>query len=493
MAPIETDVCVVGAGGAGLAAAIGAGRAGARVVLLEKGATPGGTTGRSVGSITASGTRWQKAAGVDDTTDAHFEDMALFAGPRAERDNLTLRRFYVENAGETVHFLADLGIEFIGPMPEPPHRVPRMHNIVPHSRAYISQLLREARRLGVTVMTETSADEVLMEGGHVTGLRATARSGPVEIKASAVILASGDYSSSPDIKRKLGAAQAAEIEGVNPLSTGDGQRIGEAAGGHIVNGDIVWGPEIRFVAPPKPKLIAKIPPSRPFAKLVKASFKAMPDRLLRPFLMSFVTTYLAPSHTLFSQGAILVNRDGARFCDERDGPQDAIPQQTGREAFILLDKAIAERFEVWPNFISTAPGVAYAYLADYRRNRRDITFEGDTLEAVAGKAGVDPAGLAHTVAAYNADADARGERPALSGGPYTILGPARSFILMTEGGLAVNTDLQVLGADDAPIDGLFAAGSAGQGGLILDGHGHHLGWAFTSGRIAGANAARSIG
>jgi predicted oxidoreductase len=53
----------------------------------------------------------------------------------------------------------------------------------------------------------------------------------------------------------------------------------------------------------------------------------------------------------------------------------------------------------------------------------------------------------------------------------------------------VNESLQLLGHGDKPVPGLWAAGSAGQGGLILKGHGHHIGWAFTSGRIAGRNAA----
>jgi fumarate reductase flavoprotein subunit len=58
-----------------------------------------------------------------------------------------------------------------------------------------------------------------------------------------------------------------------------------------------------------------------------------------------------------------------------------------------------------------------------------------------------------------------------------------------EGGLAVDLDHRVLGAGDIPIEGLFAAGSTGQGGLLLRGHGHHLAWAFASGRRAGRNAA----
>ena len=96
-----------------------------------------------------------------------------------------------------------------------------------------------------------------------------------------------------------------------------------------------------------------------------------------------------------------------------------------------------------------------------------------------------PAALAESVAAHNAEAPAPFATP-----PYYALGPAKSYIVLTDGGLAVNPQLQLLGADDAPITGLYAAGSAGQGGLMLKGHGHHIGWAFTSGRMAGRHAAR---
>ena len=61
--------------------------------------------------------------------------------------------------------------------------------------------------------------------------------------------------------------------------------------------------------------------------------------------------------------------------------------------------------------------------------------------------------------------------------------------MIADGGLNVDTQLRVLDRNRCPVPGLFAAGSTGQGGLLLEGHGHHLGWAFTSGRIAGRNAA----
>jgi succinate dehydrogenase/fumarate reductase flavoprotein subunit len=157
-----------------------------------------------------------------------------------------------------------------------------------------------------------------------------------------------------------------------------------------------------------------------------------------------------------------------------------------------MDTRIAKKFETWPNFISTAPGVAYAYLADYRRNRPDIYRTGRTAAELAAAAGIDPQGLADTIGRYNAvDRLARpGDFPPLEG-PFVALGPVRSYVVFTDGGLAVTEDLEVVDERGEPIPGLYAAGSNGQGGVLLEGHGHHLAWAFISGRIAGRNAARA--
>jgi succinate dehydrogenase/fumarate reductase flavoprotein subunit len=202
--------------------------------------------------------------------------------------------------------------------------------------------------------------------------------------------------------------------------------------------------------------------------------------------MSFVTTFLAPSHNLFKQGAILVNKAGDRFCDELDRPQDRITHEADGVAYIILDGAIGKAFSAWPNFISTAPGVGYAYLPDYVRSRPDITFKAESIDALASRLGIDPDTLGRTIEAHNASA---GDRPRLAAPPYYALGPAKSWIMFGEGGLRVDRRLRVLDQDRQPIPGLYAAGSCGQGGVILEGHGHHLAWAFTSGRLAGRHAA----
>jgi fumarate reductase flavoprotein subunit len=133
--------------------------------------------------------------------------------------------------------------------------------------------------------------------------------------------------------------------------------------------------------------------------------------------------------------------------------------------------------------------VAYAYVEDYRRNRPDIHTSAATLDELAGRLSMPAATLGATVAAHNAKA---GNRPKLGEGPYVTLGPVRAVFVHAEGGLAVDHEHRVLGEGDRPIAGLYAAGSTGQGGLLLKGHGHHLGWAFASGRRAGRNAAMDV-
>jgi hypothetical protein len=360
------DVVVVGDGGSGLAAAIEAARFGRSVVLLEKNVALGGTTIRSVVSVTSTYTQLQRAKGVHDIPQAHFEDMALFADNRgfAKKDNLELRRLVVEHSPDMVAWLMDMGVVFFGPMPEPPHRQPRMHNVLPYSRSFIFHLRKRALRLGVDLRVDAQVTRLTRDGARVSGVEIDGDARHIIEATRGVILATGDYCAAKEFKSQFMSAELAEVEGIIPASTGDGQRLVQEAGGTVVNDDIMLGLEIRFVAPPQKKFIELIPPIKPIALAIRWSMSYLPTWLLRPFLMMFVTTNLAPSLNLFEKGAILVNKEGRRFVDERDGLDLAIPRQTGRTAYILMDDKIAQTFSAWPNFISTAPCVAYAYLAD---------------------------------------------------------------------------------------------------------------------------------
>jgi succinate dehydrogenase/fumarate reductase flavoprotein subunit len=485
-----TDVLVIGAGGSGLAAAYEAAKLGCGVLVLEKNPAPGGSTSWSVGSVTATNTPHQRRAGIQDSPDAHFEDLALHAGPLAPRDNLKLRRILVDNSSEMLQWLMDLGVVFAGPQEEPPHRVARMHNVVPNSRSFAYHLTRHCKALGVEILVNTRCSEFVVREGRVVGVDATGPDG-VRRRFTArrgVVLAAGDYSGAADLKRTLASEAVVPVDPVNPTATGDGHRMALAIGARVINGDIVRGPLMRFVPPTRRNLVQLLPPTRPIARLIAWSMGHLPQAVLRPFLMSFLTTALGPSPDLLQQGAILVNKRGRRFADELGKPSADVARQPDRIAWIVMDEAVAGKFTKWPFFVSTAPGVAYAYLKDYQRNRPDIFHRAGTMEGLAASMGVPAAALQETIVAYNASPE-RGSRPPLRSGPFCALGPVKSYVAFTDGGLAVSEQLEVLDAQDRPIPGLYAAGSAGQGGLLLEGHGHHLGWAFVSGRIAGRNAA----
>lgn len=489
MKNLQCDVLVIGAGGAGLAAAIEARAQGANVILIEKNDAPGGTTAWSIGSFTATQTPQQLAAGIEDDPDAHFDDMPKFSGKDADRDNPELRRIFVDNANDTLRWLMSMGVEFFGPMPEPPHTKPRMHNVLPNSRAYIKLLSRHAARIGVDIRCGVRAEKFLTDEGTVTGIAGASPEGPVEISARATILASGDYAANADLKAKYISEAVSRVDAMNPTATGDGHEMAFPLGARVLNGDVLSGPNLRFVPPPKETIDRRLPPSRIVTKIMKLGLKYAPGWLLRPFVLRFTTTSMAPELDFFRNGALLVDKAGARI----DAPAATLGLETANRpdkiGFVIMDSALAKRYSKWPDFVATAPGVAYAYSDDFRKTRPDLYFKADSIEALAGKLGMDPSTLKESLDAHNA-----GDIPApLATPPFHALGPAKSYIVLTDGGLAVDTELRLLGHEDRPIPGLWAAGSAGQGGLMLKGHGHHIGWAFTSGRIAGRHAAASLG
>ncbi len=485
MTEFQCDVLVIGGGGAGLAAAIEAKQQGARTVLIEKNPELGGTTAWSIGSFTATQTPQQLAAGIEDGPDAHFEDMPKFSGKDADRDNPVLRRIFVDNANQTIRWLMSMGVEFFGPMPEPPHTKPRMHNVLPSSRAYIARLGSHARKVGVDVRCGVRALKFLVKDGAVTGIEGAGIHGPVTISARATVLASGDYAASESLKAKYISEEVSRVDAMNPTATGDGHEMAFPLGARVINGDILSGPNLRFVPPPKETIDRRLPPSRLVTKTMKLGLTYAPDWLLRPFVLRFTTTSMAPELHFFQAGALLVDKTGARI----DGPAPQLGLRTAERpdkiGYVILDSALAKLYSAWPHFVATAPGVAYAYFDDFRKTRPDIFHRADHIQALAETLGMDAAKLKTSISEHNG----RDVPNKLTQAPFFALGPAKSYIVLTDGGLAVDEELRLLGEGDKPIPGLWAAGSAGQGGLMLKGHGHHIGWAFTSGRIAGRRAA----
>ena len=473
----EWDVVVAGGGGAGLMAALSAAKRGAAVLLLEKQPGLGGATAMAVGTISAAGTQLQDAAGVRDDVETHFRDYMEFRAPGTSPEDydLELTRLLIERSPDTLRRLMEMGISYTGPHPEPPHTVRRMHNAVPDAGVYIETLERPALDAGVTIRTETAIQELERdEDGNVSRL-VTRLVRHREFKAvrarRGVVLATGYFAANDELARAHG--RPAEVSKVEPLletATGDGivlaTSLGAATAG-MRSGD---SPSFRTAMPP----------------------------------------YVRPEPHLFSEGAVLVNTEGRRFANELDAPELATSRQPHGNAFIIFDARLAARIATaaedspgtrdgWLRngklFVSTFPGIAYAYLDDFRE-KTDYFYEADSLAELAVKLDVPADALEEDMgltaqAAAGALPEPFGKTPTGRGiavPPFYAIGPIRPNI-GSSGGLKVDRDMRVIDAGGSAIPHLYAAGINGASNALIAGHGHALSWAFTSGHIAGENAA----
>lgn len=491
------DVIVVGAGGSGLAAAASAARRGAKVVVLEKQPQPGGTTGIAVGSFTTSGTRLQREAGIDDNPCDHAEDAGKFAAAEIEsQNNAELRDWFLTESTNTLEWLESLGVSFVGPSPEPPNRVPRMHNVVPGAKAYIAALQLDLQHHGGKLLCDADVTSLVRECGRVVGVTANVAGRAHTLRAArGVILAAGDYANNADIIGRHLGDEFRTIEGINPYAGGDGHLLAQSVGAQLRNMQIAYGPELRFVPSHRRPFQQWLPAGGLAARLMGLVARRLPAWVMRRMIKRLLVTWQHPEVALFDNGAVLLNARGERFVDETRWPdrEIGVARQPDRIAYILLDGRLVQRYSAWPHFVSTAPDIAYAYVGDYERLRPDVTHKGRGLVEVAHRAGLPPEAVAQSVAQFNAyvanecgDAHGRsGDAHPLERGPWVLLGPVKAYFTTTEGGAAVNRRLQVLDAEGRVIPGLYAVGQNGLGGMVLWGHGLHIAWAMTSGRLAG--------
>lgn len=469
---LSFDVAVVGAGGAGLAAACAAAEAGCRVLLLEKLPELRGTTSWSVGSIAAAGTQLQRRAGIVDRAEDFAEDIEIaHAQPSGTAH---LRNLLAHESAGAVEWLQRIGVVFVGPFPEPPNRVPRMHNAVPAGRIYVRVMEAEAKRLGVDLRVGASVTDLVHSDGAVRGLRFRQAGEQFTVQARSVVLAAGDYSGSDQMRAAYLGPYAAKALPVNPHSQGDGHRLAQQVGAGLEAMDRAFGPQLRFVPAPNTPWIQRIPHWRWLHRLGAAFLTHAPRVLLEKVVKQLLVSHMSPSDVLVKEGAVLVDTGGELVAGNGSTAEE-LALRSCATGYVIGNAAIAARFCAYPYFISTAPGVAYAYFQDYERGRPDLVHWAADANALAARLGMDAERLNRATAGMQ--------------GRLFSLGPCQAMLTVAEGGARIDARCRVLTGAGEVIPGLYAAGGNGQGGLLLKGHGLHIGWAITSGRVAGRCAA----
>lgn len=450
----SADVVVVGAGPAGLAAALSAAEAGCSVTVLDSDVEPGGTARWAVGSICLPATD-------DDPADAFLEDTAHhIGGYELSGSAQRLRTRFAAEAGSTRRWLLDHGVPLVGPHHEPPHRRARLFTLVPDGRALGWSLTAAAVRAGVVVRCGRTVTGLISDGDQqVVGVEhesAVDDDGGERTSAGCgVVVASGDFSGNAQLRREhLGeAAERAHV--VNPANRGDHLGWLTDLGAVTEQMSTSFAPQIRFPALDQPVL------AHHGATDLTAIGTAVMHR-----------AHLAPDLALLDAGALLVGRHGGII--ERHGAAAEVSRSG--PATVVLDRRWLDGGVNVGMRISSAPTFGFANLAELRRGRPDLCTHAATVRDV----------LAHFggIGASSQDLERR-----LSDmeAPFTLLSGAAATVTVTEGSVAVDEDLRVLRDGVVPIDGLRVAGAAGQGGQLLWGHGLHLAWALTSGRLAGAS------
>lgn len=493
----DYDVVIVGGGAAGLAAYATALSCNLTSVLLEKESELGGTTIYAVGSVTASKTYLQNEKGIDDSIDAFFDDLMMACKARGVEQicDKTLLRLYAEEVGKTLDWLRELGVVFVGPFPESPHRTPRMHNAVPSAYSYIHRLEHYGTKSGGKILKSFTVSTLVQDKqGRITGVSGHTFSGePFQIRAKkGVIIATGPYSSNREILKDL-IPGFIEAEPVNPAATGDGISLCRKVGAGIKNTEIETT-QFRFGGHATGK-IGKVATWWLLPRMIAWVVENSSHRLTNHIIVRLSTTYTAPSDKIFLEGGILINGDGSRFVNELSRPYPyAIAKRATallrKDLYVLFDASTATKLVRWPNYISTFPGIAYAYLDDYLKFRKDVIHKANSLETLARKSSLDPDNLKETVERYNGFAAARkdgdfgrGELRPIESSPFYLLGPFRPVVTVTEGGIAINTKCQALSVRGEVIPGLYVVGDGSAGPLNVS-HGMHLGWALTSGRLS---------
>ena len=408
---LDTDIVIIGAGGAGMTAAINATQAGKDVILLEMMPYAGGNTTKATGGMNAAETHYQKEQGIEDSVEQFVEDTMKGGHDINDRDLVTIM---AENSAEGIDWLDSIGaplpkISFSGGATNQRIHAPEDGSGV---GAYlVTALLKKIDELGIKVMYNTKATDLLSLEGTVNGVMAESDEAYYTIHSKAVILATGGFGNNQEMIVNYRSDLEGTVTTSAPGIMGDGIVMAETVGAGLVDIDQIQ---------------------------------------LHPTVEQ--KTSMLITESVRGDGAILVNQDGKRFTDElltRDVVSAAELAQPGSYAYIIFDQKLREGLKATEKYISTG-----------------ITVQGDTIEDLAAAIDVDPATLADTLANWNKyvadknDPDfgrTTGMENDLSTPPYYAIKIAPG-IHHTMGGVHIDTAAHVIDTNGKVIPGLFAAG-----------------------------------
>ena len=444
----DPDVIVVGGGMAGMTSAITAAEDGAKVLLVEKTGTLGGTMGG--GTLSGTGTKMQIESGItDDTPEKFFDDFVRLNAGYQEREgvsaddyywNQSLGMYYAQHSGECVDWIVeDLGATVKDRTPSQPTlyeplNTPRVWSgdRSSYDKVLKAELQKYIDSGMVEVLLNTKADELIMDGEAVVGVKTTNTDGvQMDYKAKATILCTGGYGYSEELVKKYNFQNFTTT--APSFATGDGFFMAEQAGGVLKNMDFLTA----------------------YAGGLKVDDSLTKKLSIRVKDFPYI---------------IFVNENGERFVDalgNEDGSSyDEITswwKKGDNRVWIMLDQAMVDDLKAqnkpiisgdteWKNF-------------DEQLANGTVLWSGSTIAEVAEKAGINGENLEKTIEKYNEYAkngyDEEFGRTRLmkefTGGTYYIF-ETTPYIMITAGGPDMNDKGQVVNANGEAIPGLYQAG-----------------------------------
>ncbi len=454
---LDTDIVVVGAGGAGLTASLSALQNGADVVLLEKMSFAGGASAMAGAGTTATGSKWLAEDGVEDSPEKLKAD--LMANGHNFNHEPTVDIF-VNTVGEAFDWLVDpegANVEYQRPTTS------RTYSGVGRGAGVVKTLQEHVEEAGGQILMSTPATELIITDGKVAGVKAEGEKAVYTINAKAVILATGGFGANDDMVpeefQKFVYAGAAG-------ATGDGIEMAKAVDADLINMEFV---------------------------------NVQPNSIVLP---SGLGQYCNPGvgGAYKTSGAFMVNEKGERFANEQGGAYELIQAMKENEAsYLILDEASFQAFNEGMKGSKIYTDEDVETWLENNGASNPVMVGGETLEEVAKVLNLPEGALTAAAEAYNQAVDKGSDEFGRTltmklgdSGPYYAIQMWLRYYA-TLGGLHVNEQMQVLNTSQEPVEGLYAAGEA-VGGLEGDIYlgGSLFGWAMTSGYKAGTSVSEAI-